>query len=115
MFELRVNLMKSFEAGNCIKILECCRTSTCTICSRIERLPGNFSIDVGPLFDNDLPLHSLVQGRSNVDEFEYRGSKRFVEAASPNAAARSISNEAYEPVASNARPSITGPIAPAAA
>jgi hypothetical protein len=36
-------------------------------------------------------------------------------AATDRAAARITSKEAYEPVESNARPNITGPVAPAAA
>jgi hypothetical protein len=41
--------------------------------------------------------------------------KGFIPAANANAAASSTSNEEYEPVESNARPNITGPMAPAAA
>lgn len=45
----------------------------------------------------------------------YLGNKRFMVAASDNATARISSKDAYDPVESNVRPRITGPIAPAAA
>jgi hypothetical protein len=54
-------------------------------------------------------LHWLPdQGRSIADEFEYFGSKRFIAAANDRATARITGKEVYEPVESNARPSITG-------
>ncbi len=56
---------------------------------------------------NENVSHSEVAG--------YRGSKRFAAAATDNAPARITSKEVYEPVESNARPKMTGPVAPAAA
>lgn len=60
------------------------------------------------------PGQAFAQGRP-TDTFEYLGSKRFMAAANANAPARIVNKETYEPVESNARPSITGPMAPAAA
>ena len=55
------------------------------------------------------------QAASHPGAAGYFGSKRFVAAATDNAPARITSKDVYEPVESNARPKITGPVAPAAA
>jgi len=55
----------------------------------------------------------VFQATSGV--FEYLGRNRFSAAASASAVASATRTEVYDPVESNARPSITGPTAAAAA